>query len=188
MYKWSINRVINPNPVYSHSYRWQYEDVNILTLLLRLRRKYSPRVDLWTWNTARGEHKFWRALRLEAPALYVQSGFRRPQPSGDRWNRRRMTTSGACAPRSDKCVSAGTLLRARVRVNAVRFACELSVTAPEPSWGYVRDQHWFCVTCAPETPKMAKWHKWNNVPIRINGNAYDLPQKYLAVVYIDCLP
>jgi hypothetical protein len=23
-YKWSINRVTNPNPVYSHSYTWQY--------------------------------------------------------------------------------------------------------------------------------------------------------------------
>jgi hypothetical protein len=34
MCKWSINRVINPNPVYSHSHPWQYEDAHILALLL----------------------------------------------------------------------------------------------------------------------------------------------------------
>jgi hypothetical protein len=133
----------------------------------RLRRKYSPSLDLDSCE--RGKQTFWRMLRLETPALYVQSGYRRPQRSGDRWDRSRLTTSCACAPLSDKYVSAGTLFRVHVR-----YACELYVTAPMTSSVLIRGTTWVISTDTPwcvwqlSSKKDRRW--WNGINQIISHN------------------
>jgi hypothetical protein len=45
VYKWSINRITNPNPVYSHPYTWQYNLnialVNLLSEMLEAQQEFA---------------------------------------------------------------------------------------------------------------------------------------------------
>jgi hypothetical protein len=59
--KWSINPFTNPNPVYSHSYTWQYhksEIVSYLTTLFSIETKHWMAGRSWMMNL-KGSGKKW---------------------------------------------------------------------------------------------------------------------------------
>jgi hypothetical protein len=40
IYKWPINPITNPNPVYSHSYTWEYKHVT-KDIFIRLNKEHN---------------------------------------------------------------------------------------------------------------------------------------------------